>query len=406
MPILVVAIVAMLVQQTVATAAKLSLPAVFPAVAADLGFDPAYVLLYTGVNAAFAILVMAGCGGAIRRWGALRVSQIGCVMMAAGLSAAALLAQPWIALPTLAFALMLNSFGSTVATPASSQILSRYAPPKWAPLVFSIKQTGVPAGVAISGLVLAPLAVAFGWRAALLALALVCLAIGLLLQPVRQEFDRDRDPEARPRWSDFPETVREVLAMRELRGMAAGAFCFVGMQSIFMNFTITYLHEAQDFDLQDAGALFGSATLLAIPARIFWGWLSSAAISPRLLLAGLAIVMALSTAAMGMFDAGWTKSAIFAVAAVVSLTVLSWHGVLISEAARLAPEGEAGRMTGGVLAFGSAGQVVFPQIFALGLAFGDYGVAYVLIALPALVVAALLFRPERKARRRASTSAD
>jgi len=395
MPILFVAIAAMLIQQTVATSAKLSLPAMFPAVAADLGFDPAYVLLYTGANAAFAILVMAGCGGAIRRWGALRVSQIGCCLMALGLASAAILAQPWLVLPPLALAVMLNSAGSTVATPASSQILSRYAPPKWAPLVFSIKQTGVPAGLAISGFVLAPMAVAFGWRVALLGLAFVCVAIAALLQPVRQEFDRDRDPQARPRWTDFPETVRAVLASREIRGMAFAAFCFVGMQSIFMNFTITYLHEAHSFDLEAAGAMFGSATLLAIPARIFWGWLGSAFVPPRVLLAGLAVLMALSTGAMGAFDETWSKAAIFGVASVVSLTVLSWHGVLLSEAARLAPREEVGRMTGGVLAFGSAGQVIFPQIFALGLALDGFQVAYILIGLPALGVAAVLCAPER-----------
>lgn len=397
MPLLVLAITAMLIQQTVATTTKLSLPAMFPAVAADLGFDPAYVLLYTGVNAAFAILAMAGCGGAIRRWGALRVSQIGCGLMAVGLTAAALLAQPWLVLPPLAIAVMLISFGSTVATPASSQILAKYSPPKWAPLVFSIKQTGVPAGLAISGFVLAPLAVVYGWRVGLLALAAVCVVIGVALQPLREEFDRERDPTARPRWSDFPDTIRDVLAARELRRMGAAAFCFVGMQSIFMNFTITYLHTAHGLGLEAAGALFGAATLLAIPARIFWGWIGSTLVSPRVLLASLAVMMAISTAAMGAFDASWTKAAIFAVAAVVSLTVLSWHGVLISEAARLAPAGEAGRMTGGVLAFGSAGQIVYPQLFALGLAAGGYLTAYVVIAIPAALIAAVLFRPERAA---------
>ena len=396
MPILLVAIAAMLVQQTTATAAKLAVPAIFPAMADELGFDPNYVLLYTGANAAIAILVMTGCGGAIRRWGALRVSQVGCVMMAAGLAASAALAQPWLIVPPLIVTLALNGCGSTVSTPASSQILARYAPPKWAPLVFSIKQTGVPAGLAISGFILAPVAVAFGWRVALFGLAVVCLGIAALLQPVREEFDRDRDPAARFRWTDFPNTVREVLASSEMRGMAVAAFCFVGMQAIFMNYTITYLHAVLQFDLEDAGAMFGAATLLAVPARIFWGWLSSTVIAPRTLLAGLACVMALSTAAMGLFEPDWSREAIFAVSAVVSLTVLSWHGVLLSETARLAPAGEAGRMTGGVLAFGSAGQVVFPQLFALTLALGGYGAAFVAIGLPALGVAAVLAASRRQ----------
>ena len=211
MSLLLIALAAMLVQQTVATAAKVALPALFPAAAAELGFDSQLVLLYTWFYAVCAVAVMVGCGGVIRRWGALRTSQVGCLLMAAGLLAAAWLATPWTVLPAMALAALLGSVGSTVATPASSQILARYAPAKWAPLVFSIKQAGVPAGVAIAGFALAPLAVAFGWRWAAAALAVVCVLIGVLLQPLRAEFDRDRDPRVVPRIGDFAASVRDVL---------------------------------------------------------------------------------------------------------------------------------------------------------------------------------------------------
>lgn len=399
MPILFVAIAAMLVQQTIATTAKLGMPAMFPTVAADLGFDPRFALAYTWGYAVCAVLVMAGCGGALRRWGALRTSQIGCVAMAVGLAIAAIVAQPWMALPPLILGVILNSVGSTVATPASSQILAKYAPPKWAPLVFSIKQTGVPAGLAISGMALAPLAVIYGWRAALLGLALICLAIAVLLQPLREEFDRDRDPTAKPRWRDFPETVRDVLAAPELRGLAMGAFCFVGMQAVFMGFSVTYLHETLGYSVEAAGPLFGAAALIAVPARVFWGWIGSTLVKPRLLLAGLAALMAVSTAAMGAFGENWNETEIFLVFAAVSISVLSWHGVLISEAARLAPEGEAGRYTGGVLAFGSAGQVLYPLLFGAGLFLGGgYEAAYIVIGAPAAAVGLFLLAPERRSR--------
>lgn len=389
MPVLLLAVVAMLVQQSVATAVKVGLPALFPAIAGELAFDPKYVLVYTWFFAALAVVVMAGCGGVIRRFGALRTSQIGCVSMAAGLAAVALLASPVLIVAVLALGALLISIGSTVATPASSQILAAHAPRKWAPLVFSIKQTGVPVGVAISGLVLAPLAVAVGWRATALGLALVVLAIAVLLQPLRERFDRGRDPAARPRLIDFVITIRDVTGQPERRAMALAAFTFVGMQAIYTNFTITHLYEDLDFTLEEAGRVLGLATLLAIPARIFWGWVGSALLAPRTLLALLAAVMAISTATMGLFDAHWSHAAILAVNCAVSLSVLSWHGVLLSEAARLAPIHEVGRLTGGILAFGSAGQIVYPAIFGAGYWLGGYPVAYAAIALPAAVVGTL-----------------
>ena len=47
-------------------------------------------------------------------------------------------------------------------------------------------------------------------------------------------------------------------------------------------------------------------------------------------------------------------------------------------------------MAGGILAFGSAGQIVYPAIFGFGYWLGGYGAAYVAIALPAAAVGAVL----------------
>jgi len=105
--------------------------------------------------------------------------------------------------------------------------------------------------------------------------------------------------------------------------------------------------------------------------------------------------MASSTALMGAFDVHWSHAAVLTVNCAVSLSVLSWHGVLLSEAARLAPAGEAGRMTGGILAFGSAGQIIYPAIFGAGYWLGGYGMAFVAIALPAAVVGTVLILRRR-----------
>ena len=153
MHLLILAIVAMLVQQTVATTAKVGLPALFPALADELLFNAELVLVYTWFFALVSLVFMACCGGIIQRYGALRTSQLGCISMALGLILAAFTNQALLLIPIFAITVLLISSGTTVATPASSQILAEYAPRKWAPLVFSIKQTGVPAGVVISGLV-------------------------------------------------------------------------------------------------------------------------------------------------------------------------------------------------------------------------------------------------------------
>ena len=69
---------------------------------------------------------------------------------------------------------------------------------------------------------------------------------------------------------------------------------------------------------------------------------------------------------------------------------MSWHGVLLAEVARLAPVGEAGRITGGVLAFGAVGQIIFPLMFGLGYWLGGYGLAFLIISFPAAIIGVAL----------------
>ncbi|MDP7548108.1 MAG: MFS transporter, partial [Alphaproteobacteria bacterium] len=84
MPLLLLAAIAMLIQQTMATVAKTAMPVLFPAIAQDLGIPSEAVLGYTWIFACAGMLVMAGCGTFIMRYGAIRISQAGGLLMAAG----------------------------------------------------------------------------------------------------------------------------------------------------------------------------------------------------------------------------------------------------------------------------------------------------------------------------------
>jgi nitrate/nitrite transporter NarK len=75
---------------------------------------------------------------------------------------------------------------------------------------------------------------------------------------------------------------------------------------------------------------------------------------------------------------------------------MSWHGVLLAETARLAPEGMRGAATGGVLSIGQVGALAMPVIYALLLgSTGQHGIGFMLCALPALVVGIALLRGSR-----------
>jgi len=386
MPLLLVAIVAMLAQQTLATAAKTGVLVLFKPMADELQFDAELVLVYTWGFACVGITVMLGCGAFIRRFGALRMTQIGCVLMAIGLALLSTTAAPMIlVVAILALVAATISMGGTLSTPASSQILARYAPARWAPLVFSIKQTGVPAGVVLVSFLVPLITTHYGWRAAGLFFAGLCLLIAVALQPCRKTFDQNRQPDYPLRFSSLADTFLAVLRVPGLRMLAIAAFAFIGLQSIFLNFSVVYLAEELGYELSVAGAALGTATLIALPGRVFWGWVSSVWIKPRTLLICLALAMIGASIALGLAEPEWAYWQVMLPLLVLSATAMSWHGVLLSETARLSPDDEVARMTGGVLAFGTAGQIGFPILFALGFALGEYAGAYAIITIPAIV---------------------
>jgi MFS family permease len=382
-----IALAAMFLQQTFASVGKV-LPAVLaPLVIAEFHADPAWVGIYYGISAAASLVVQMGCGSFIVRYGALRMSQIALVLLGGGMAAAAAGS-----LPGFGASAIIGGGGAAVSTPTSSQLLYRVSPARLAPLVFSIKQTAVPAGLLICGFLAPAVAGVLGWRGAVLATAAACVLFAAVLQPLRARFDDDRVPSRRFRLADFRTVIASVLKTPDLRGLSFACFAFNGVQSVFTAYFVTYL-VALGYELAAAGFLFSLVVAVAVPCRILWGWVGSFHLAPRLVMAGLALGMAGSVAVTGLFTAAWPAVAMGLVGAVLSATAMSWHGILLSETARLAPAGSAGAVTGGVLSFGQIGALLGPFAFSLLLGLtGGYGAGWALCTIPALLVGISLLR--------------
>ena len=387
--VLLLALGAMFLQQTFAALGKSLPPVIAPAIVADLQLDPTWLGIYVALAASASLVFQLGCGSFIVRYGALRTSQVALAMLALGLVAAS-------AGPLVLFALsaVIGGGGAAVSTPASSHLLGRYSPPRYAPLVFSIKQTAVPAGLVLAGL-LGPLLTEWsGWRGTLRIAAAGCFAFALMLEPLRKEFDADRIPERSFRLSDFRTTLTSVTRDRDLRALSLACFVFNGLQTVFTSYFVIYL-TALGYSLAVAGFVFSVAMLVAVPGRILWGWLGSGHVAPRVVMGGLAFGMAASSALTGLYGPLWPVLLVGLIAAGLSVTAMSWHGVLLAETARLAPEGSRGTATGGVLSFGQIGALLMPLGYAFLLSVtGSHGIGFMACCLPALLVGIALVRPD------------
>jgi nitrate/nitrite transporter NarK len=394
-----VAVVAMFLQQTCGSVGRV-LPAVLaPLIIQELNADASWVGVYFALTAIAALIGQLGSGGFIIRHGAIRMSQVALLSTGAGMAVAIIGGAAGFVLSAL-----VGNGIAAVATPASSQLLGRWAIRRYAPFAFSVAQTAIPAGILLGGSLGPVLAQSLGWRGTMLVSAALCWVSALLLQPLYGRLDTDPEPSHPIHLSDFVTTVTSVLAVPELRALSFACFAFNGLQAVFVAYFVTYL-TALGFDLVTAGSLFSMVITIAIPCRILWGWVGSFYVAPRLVMAGLAIFMAISAVAMGAFTTAWTALAIGLVTSVLSATAMSWHGILLSESARLAPFGRAGAVTGGVLSFGQMGAFLLPAMFSLLLRLtGGYAAGWAVCAIPAVLVGIDLLRGGRGRSNAATTT--
>jgi MFS family permease len=315
------------------------------------------------------------------------MSQVALLLLAAGIALLTLGSPAFLILSAI-----IGGGGSAVSTPTSSHLLSRCSPPQYLPLVFSIKQTAVPAGLLLAGMFAPQFTEWTGWRTTMLLCAAACTVFAVMLQPLRNTFDDDRVPTRTFKLSDFRSTLNSVLAVPRLRALSFACLAFNGLQTVVTAYFVVYLTTI-GYTPVAAGFVFSIAVAMAIPGRILWGWLGSGHVAPRLILAGLSLGMAVSIALLALCSTGWPALLVGLVACLLSATALSWHGILLAETARASPEDMRGGVTGGVLSFGQVGALGLPVMYS-GLleATGSYGIGFVMCAIPALWVGVQLLR--------------
>src|SRR5690606_22091465 len=184
--------------QALVSAAAMVVPVLAPALSADTGASAGLVGVYVALVYVGAMGGSLLAGGWVARQGAIRASQWGLALCAVGLlcSMSGLIA-------LLALGAVLLGLGYGPITPASSHLLVQTTPAHRMSFVFSVKQTGVPLGGVLAGLVAPKLDIAIGWRGALLVTALACLACAALAQRVRAGLDADRNPRRHVRLGDL-----------------------------------------------------------------------------------------------------------------------------------------------------------------------------------------------------------
>lgn len=384
---------------TLLVQAASSASVIAPAVAAPvllerLHASTAYVGVYVAI--VYAMAMVSGLYGAalVRRYGPIRASGLSLVISAAGLLAT-MVPHPFVALAGA----VLVGLGYGPITPASSDMLARTTPTARLALVFSVKQTGVPLGGILAGLIVPFVMAWLDVRWALGTMAALCIVALLLAELLRESLDVHRDPIAPlPNLTKALAPLAFVWRHAILRTLSLCALVFSMVQIAITSYAVSFLHDDLGWTIVDAGVVLAIAQTLAMIGRVFWGLVADTVKDgPRRVLLGLATTMAACAVAMTFLRPDTPYVMVVALLSVFAATGVGWNGVFLGTIARVVPLEQAATATAGSLFFNFFGVLAGSPVFGLASSlFGRIGPAYALLVLPLLWTVWMLWRASWK----------
>jgi MFS family permease len=375
----------------IATTMALNAPTVLgPVMLADFGLAPRLLGFFVAVLLGGAMVSSLLAGVVVRRLGPLRASQAGALLMALAMLCAA---SGWPAL--LLIAIVLMGFGVGPITPSSSQLLAQVTPAHRMGLAFSVRQAGLPVGIAVMGVLVPALLLVMNWQGALVVLAAIVGSLALALHALRRAVPAAvagpmsaATPAARGSvLSGLLRPIADVWRQPRLRRLVCYIFSFGFIHSAGTVYIVSYLALELHFSLVAAGTLFAVMQVSSAVTRIGWGWLTDRLRDPYLVWGGLGVGSAVFMVLFAMVGPDWPVWLVAAIMVLGGATLAGWNGIPFAAVALEVPHAAVSSTTGAMQSVGFLGALVGPPAFALVISlFGMYSRGYLLFALLVLVL--------------------
>ena len=335
-------------------------PVIAPRLAVELGVEPSLIGYQMSLIYGVAAVSSPFLSWMVTRWGACRAIQAGLLFSVFALALALLSG-----IAALVAASILLGAAMSVMTPAGAHILFRFSPPKHRNLVFSIKQTCVPAGWMIMALVAPPVTLLFGWKWAIALVMLFAVVMIFALQGVRATWDDDRRPQAGGVRQQAREGMILLWRFPELRWLSVASMFMSGVQLCLSSFAVTMLVQEAGYGLVAAGVMLSVAQGAGVAGRIAWGWIADRFGNCLGLLIKMSAVMVVCCLMMALVTPQWPRLLTALLFLVFGASAIGWNGLFLAEVARLSPQGKVSVATSGAMVWNFAGILIGPALFAL-----------------------------------------
>lgn len=292
--------------------------------------------------------------------------------------------------PALLGTLVVAGFGFSVLNPSTGKAVVEWFPPRGRGLAMGIKQTGLTLGGLTGALTLPPLALASGWRDALLAAGAVSVVAAALVLVVYRTpaTATSASPTSWPRLAELSVFMRRPgVIVVFVSGLALST-----AQSSVLAYLALYAKETFAVSAVAAGQVLALAQLGGTAARLAWGAASDRFFGGRRRPGVIASAL-LGAVAYTLFALG----PMLPVAGIVPLAILAgagafgWVGLYFALVAEIGGARYAGLLTGVAVAFAWSGVLVGPPLFGLLLgSTGSYAWPWLTLAIIAILVAITL----------------
>jgi predicted MFS family arabinose efflux permease len=316
-------------------------------------------------------------GAMIRRFGPVRMSQLGCILGAAGVLGC--MAPSLLIVALSGFVLGLAD--GPIMPAASDLITQNVERDKWS-FALSVKQASAPVGTALAGFLLPWVATEFSWKWALVLCAAAGAAVAVYAERYRALFDAHTDRSARVSLDATREALAMVWGSSMLRPLAVTSFIYEGMQVCLLGFLVVAMNMQRGFSLVTAGYILAALNVGAVCGRILFGFLDSRFNRAHAMISLIGVAMGVLVCVLISMKAGGSTPAVLAAGFVTGMVALGWKGVFLSVVAKNAPGGRVSEATGGVDFISFAGAIFMPVVLgAADFVTGSYVAAFALVSL-------------------------
>lgn len=339
---------------------------------ADLAFGPAALGGVIGVFRGSGALAAAPVGRLADRIGAARSMRAAVLMAAIGTAGIGMLARSWL---TLAIGLAVCGASSSFGQTAANRYLIRVVKEQRQGLAFGIKQSAMPTGSMVAGLMVPVIGLTLGWRATFLVVAGIAVVVAFLL------------PRPRMRVADTPAATKRapIVDRLPLLVLTVALMCGMAAASTLAAFTVESGVEA-GLEVSAAALLLTAGSIAAIIFRVIIGF-----VADRINDGHINVVSAmLALGAVGYVLLGIGHPSLLVVGTVIAFA-LGWgfNGLFWFAVIRLHREAPAAT-TGLVMPGGMLGGVIGPMTFGAIVERSTFATAWFAVAASATLGALLM----------------